>query len=393
MAKVIGLTGDEAVAYAVKQCDVDVIAAYPITPQTVMVERLSDYVADGEIDAEFVPVESEHSALSVCVGASLTGARVFTATCSQGLALMHEILYIASALRCPIVMAIANRALSAPINIHCDHSDTLGSRDSGWIQIYTENVQEVYDSIIEAFRISEDKRVLLPTMVCLDGFILSHCMERVETLEDAEVKGFLLPKPEYPYPIDPERPMTYGPVALPDFYFEFKRQQEEAMKNARSVIREVNDAFAKLSGRKYDVIRADFIEDSDVVIMCMGSAVGTMRHAVRELRKEGLKVGLIKVRVYRPFPEEELRKALEDKKVVIAMDRACSPGAMGGPLYEDVCSLLYDAEPKPKVANVVYGLGGRDLTPSDAKGICKYALEILKTGIVKERIKFVGVRE
>ncbi len=391
--RIAGLTGDEAVAVAVKQCDVDLIAAYPITPQTVMVERLSEFVASGELDAEFVPVESEHSALSVVTAAALTGARVFTATCSQGLALMFEILYIASSLRTPIVMAIANRALSAPINIHCDHSDTMGARDSGWIQLYAENVQEVYDLIFQAYKIAENRSVLLPVMVCLDGFTLSHTLERVALLDDMVALKYLPDKPCYPYPIDPEKPATYGPLALQDFYYEFKRQQVEAMKNALKVIPEAMKEFHSISGREYSFFSAYGLEDADVAVISLGSASGTLRHVAKQLRKEGAKVASVKLTVFRPFPTEELLKALEDVKVIITMDRCVSFGAVGGPLFEDLRAAFYDYDKRPVIADIVYGLGGRDLTPEDAKAVFKYGLEIAKTGVVPEKVKFIGVRE
>ena len=393
MSKVLGLTGDEAVAYAVKQCDVDVIAAYPITPQTVIVEKLSEFVANGEIDAAFIPVESEHSALSVVTAAALTGARVFTATCSQGLALMFEILYIASGLRAPVVMAIANRALSAPINIHCDHSDTMGARDSGWIQLYAENCQEVYDLIFQAYRIGENPRVYLPVMVGLDGFTLSHTLERVEMISDEEALRYLPKKPCYKYPVNPDNPATYGPVGLPDFYFEFKAQQAHAMEEALRVIPEAMKEFEKISGRKYYFFEPYKVEDAEVVVVSMGSTAGTVRYAVKKLRKEGLKVGALKLTVYRPFPEREILETLENAKVIIALERALSFGAVGSPIFEDLRSAFYDYDKHPLIANVVYGLGGRDFTVEDAIGVFKYGLEIARKGKVEKKVILWGVRE
>ncbi len=392
MKKVSGLTGDEAVALAAKQCDVDVVAAYPITPQTIMVEKFSEYVANGEVKTEFVCVESEHSALSACVGASLTGARVFTATSSQGLALMHEIMYIASALRCPIVMGVANRALSAPINIHGDHSDMMGSRDSGWIQVYAENSQEAYDLVIQAFKIAEDPEVLLPITVNLDGFIISHCMEGVEVLEDDAVKKFL-PERKADFKIDPDKPLTIGPLCLPDFYFEFKRQQEEAMKNVPSKVKKVGKEFGRLTGRTYDVLHTYQIEDADAAIVCLGSTAGTARVVAEKMRKEGKKVGVVKIRLYRPFPAEEFLNAVKHLKALAVLDRACSPGAPAAPLCSDVKTALYETEHKPKVFNVIYGLGGRDITPTDIEEIFNVALKTAETGIVKQPVIFVGVRE
>lgn len=392
MKKVLGLTGNEAVALAAKQCDVDVVSAYPITPQTIMVEKFSEYVANGEVKTEFVCVESEHSAMSACVGASLTGARVFTATSSQGLALMHEIMYIASALRCPIVMGVANRALSAPINIHGDHSDMMGSRDCGWIQVYVENSQEAYDSMIQAFKIAEDPEVLLPITVNLDGFIISHCMEGVEVLEDEAVKKFL-PERKADFKIDPDKPLTIGPLCLPDFYFEFKRQQEEAMKNVPSKVKKVGAEFGRLTGRTYDVLHTYQIEDADAAIVCLGSTAGTAKAIAEQMRKEGEKVGVVKIRLYRPFPAEEFRNAVKHLKALAVLDRACSPGAPAAPLCSDVKTALYETENKPKVFNVIYGLGGRDITPVDIEKIFNIALKTAETGIVEQPVMFVGVRE
>ena len=392
MKKVIGLTGDEAVAYAAKQCDVDVVAAYPITPQTVMVEKFSEYVANGEVETEFVCVESEHSAMSACVGASLTGARVLTATASQGLALMHEIMYIASSLRCPIVMGVANRALSAPINIHGDHSDMMGSRDCGWIQIYTENAQEAYDSVIQAFKIAEDPEVLLPVTVNLDGFIISHCMEGVEVLEDDTVREFL-PKRKVDLKIDPEKPLTIGPLCLTDFYFEFKRQQEEAMKAVPDKVKKVGKEFGRLTGRTYDALHTYGIDDAEAAVICLGSTAGTAKVVAEKMRKEGEKVGIVKISLYRPFPTQEFREVIKHLKAIAVLDRACSFGAPAGPLCSDVKAGLYELENRPMVFNVIYGLGGRDITPTDIEGIFNQALKTAKTGIVEELVTFVGVRE
>lgn len=391
-ARVMGLTGNEAIAYAVKQCNVDVVAAYPITPQTIMVEMISEYVHNGEMDAEFICVESEHSALSACIGASLAGARVFTGTASQGLALMHEMLYIASGLRCPIVMGIANRALSAPINIHGDHSDMMGSRDCGWIQIYAENSQEAYDWTIQAFRIAEDPRVLLPVSVNIDGFILSHCAENVMVLEDEDVARFLPPRKPL-ITIDPTKPITVGAICLPDYYFEIKFQQTQALKEAYKVIREVTREYEKFSGRRYDFIDTYAMEDAEAAILCLGSTAGTAKAVARELRKKGKKVGVTKIWVYRPFPEEDLIKALGDVKALAILDRACSFGAPFNAVCSDVIATLYRREKHINVFNCVYGLGGRDITPMELESIFEEALETARTGRVKEYVKFVGVRE
>ncbi|MBS7625207.1 pyruvate ferredoxin oxidoreductase [Candidatus Bathyarchaeota archaeon] len=392
MAKVMGLTGNEAIAYAVKQCNVDVVAAYPITPQTIMVEVLSEYIYNGEMDAEFICVESEHSALSACIGASLAGARVFTATASQGLALMHEMLYIASGLRCPIVMGIANRALSAPLNIHGDHSDMMGSRDCCWIQIYAENPQEAYDWTIQAFKIAEDHRVLLPVSVNIDGFILSHSMERVEVLEDEDVSRFLPPRKPL-ITIDPTKPVTVGALCLPDYYFEMKFQQIQAMKESCNVIFEVNSEYESISGRKYGFLESYAMDDAEAAIICLGSTAGTAKAVGRELRSKGKKVGVIKPWIYRPFPEEELIRALGDVKAVAVLDRACSFGAPFNALCSDVIATLYRHGKDLRVFNCLYGLGGRDITPADLKAIFEETLEVAKTGKIKEYVKYIGVRE
>ncbi|RLG60741.1 pyruvate ferredoxin oxidoreductase [Candidatus Geothermarchaeota archaeon] len=404
---VLGLNGDEAVAYGVKQCNVDVIAAYPITPQTIIVEKISEMVANGEIDAEIILAESEHSALSACVGASAAGARVFTATASQGLALMNEILYIASGLRLPIVMAVVNRALSAPINIHCDHSDTMSVRDSSWIQIYSEDAQEAYDSTIQAFKIAEDRSVLLPAMVTLDGFLISHTIQNVTVLPDKDVLNFVgehraIPEIEmegekFPLKLDPERPLTFGPLDLYDYYFEHKRQQEEAIKKALSVIKRVNEEFSELSGRRYGngLVEEYKLEDAEVAIVNMGSAAGTTKYVVDKLRKRGLKVGLLRIRTFRPFPADDIVKILSDLKAVAVMDRSMSFGALGGQLFIEIRNALYDLKNRPLVINYIYGLGGRDVPAKDIKKVFEETSEIAKRGFVKknELIRFLGLRE
>jgi pyruvate ferredoxin oxidoreductase alpha subunit len=389
---IVGLTGDEAVAYAVKQCKVDVVAAYPITPQTIMVERFSKYVADGEVQTEYVCVESEHSALSACVGSSLTGARVFTATASQGLALMHEMLYIASGLRCPIVMGVANRALSAPINIHGDHSDMMGSRDSGWVQIYAEDAQEAYDWTLLAFKIAEDKGVQLPVSVNLDGFIISHSMEGVDVLEDAVVDQFL-PTRKPLFTIDPDKPITVGALCLTDYYFEFKRQQVEAMQNVQKVLNGVCKEYGGITRRKYGVLETFGMEDAEAAILCLGSTAGTARTVAQKLREQGKKVGVIKLWLYRPFPTEEVVSVVGRLKALAVLDRAASLGAPYGALCSDVVSALHPLAKRPGVFNVVYGLGGRDIEPSDVEFIFNQALEAAKTGIAREPTVFLGVRE
>lgn len=384
--ELMAVNGDMAIAHAWKQINPDVVAAYPITPQTIIVEAFSDYVADGEVDTEYVCAESEHSAMTICIGASAAGARCATATASAGLALMWEMLYVTSSMRMPIVMAVANRALSGPINIHCDHSDSMGARDSGWIQIYGENVQEAYDQAIMAFRIAEHPEVHLPIMTGLDGFIITHAIENLQALPDDVVKEFVGEyKPAYRL-LDIDRPVTMGPFDNFDWYFEHKYQQIEAMNRVPKVVEDVFADFEKISGRRYNVIEEYMTDDADYVVMAIGSTAGTLRYAVDELRAEGMKVGSIKLRMFRPFPEKEILEALEGKKAVAVMDRAISFGSTG-PVFPEVRSALLEADDQPEVVNYVYGLGGRDVPPEDIKSIFRE----LAAG-ESEKINFLGVR-
>lgn len=389
--KIVGMNGDEAVAFAAKQAQVDVVAAYPITPQTIIVERFSDYVANGEVDTQFVCVESEHSALSACVGSSLAGSRVFTATSSQGLALMHEVLYLASGLRTPIVMAVANRALSAPINIHNDHSDMMGSRDCGWIQIYAENAQEAYDWTLQAFKIAENHKVSLPVTVNLDGFTISHAMEGVAVLEDKEVSD-LVGKRDPMYRLDTTNPMTFGALTLPDYYSEFKRQQVEAMKNSSSVIASVNDEFKKASGRQYSKLSAFNMEDAEAAVLCMGSVAGTARTVATKLGQQGKRVGVVKLWQYRPFPTRELAAVLSKVKSIGVVDRAVSFGAPYGALCSDIAATKVVTGIQTKIFNVICGLGGRDVKPTDIEGIFETALRHAEGAPIDDPVTFVGVR-
>jgi pyruvate ferredoxin oxidoreductase alpha subunit len=400
-----GLNGDEAVALAVKQADVDVVAAYPITPQTIIVEKFSEYVANGEVETEYVCTESEHSAMAACLAASATGARVFTASASAGLALMHEMLFVTSGCRAPVVMAIANRALSAPLNIHGDHSDAMAERDSGWIQIYTENAQEVYDSVLQAFRVAEHLDVQLPVIVGLDGFTLSHTLENVLTLSDETVKGFVKTRQfpivlthegkTVPFKLDPETPMTMGPIAMPNYYFEFKRQQEEAMKNALRVIQEVHDEYTQLSGRSYGdgLVEAYKLEDADIAVVCLGSTAGTVKTVVDDLRVKGVKAGLLRIRTFRPFPLEEILKALGGVKAVAVMDRSMSFGGSGGAVFHEVRHALYDSSARPYVVNYIYGLGGRDTSPAQIDAIFEDLQKMMQTKRVGDIVRYVGLRE
>jgi pyruvate ferredoxin oxidoreductase alpha subunit len=384
---------------------VDVVAAYPITPQTIIVEQFSEYVADGEVETEFVCVESEHTAMTCSITAAATGARTFTATASAGLALMHEMLGVASGCRAPVVMAVANRALSAPINIHCDHSDAMCERDIGWIQFYTENSQEAYDSIIMAFRIAENLDIMLPTMVGLDGFVLSHTLENVNILPDDVVKKFVgirqVPRVMnhkgelVPFKLDPANPLTIGPLDLQDYYFEHKRQQEESMRKALDVIKQVHDEYAKLTGRSYGngLVEAYRLDDAEIAIVCMGSTAGTVKTVVDELRQNGVKAGLLKIRAFRPLPIEDIVSNLSGKKAVAVLDRSCSFGGSGGPLFHEIRHAIYDVADRPQLVNRIYGLGGRDIRLHMIDGVYKELQNMAETGESAEKLKFIGLRE
>jgi pyruvate ferredoxin oxidoreductase alpha subunit len=374
-----GLTGDAAIAHALKQADLDVLAAYPITPQTIIVEDYQRFAADGEIKAAVIPVESEHSAMSACVGASAVGARVATASASAGLALMWEILYCAASMRMPIVFAVANRALSAPINIHNDHSDGMGMRDSGFIQLYCQSSQEAYDTTLMAFRLAEHHDVLLPVMVGIDGFIVSHNVERVEMLPDEEVSKFVGVRDPV-QPLDPDNPITMGPLALTDYYFEFKEQQDRAIQNVPRVYKEVEAEFEKLTGRKYGMFEAYKTNDADIIIIAMSSMGGTAKVVADALRERGDKVGVIRLKMFRPFPTKELAKAVGNAKAVAVFEKAMSFGAATHPLALEVRTALYEAKQRPMIADFVVGLGGRDVPPTTfVEGIDK-TKEYLKKG-------------
>ncbi len=386
------LTGNEAVALAMKQIEPDVVAAYPITPQTDIVQYYSSYVADGKVKTEMVTVESEHSAMSATVGAAAGGARSMTATSSQGLALMWEIVYITSSARLPIVMPVVNRALSGPINIHCDHSDTMGARDSGWIQIYSESVQEAYDNMIQAVRIAEHPDVQLPVMVCQDGFITSHGLENAEILDDATVKTFVGEyKPRFTL-LDPDKPVTFGALDLQNYYFEHKRAQAEAMKRSGKVILDVAREYKKLTGREYGYFEKYRLDDAEVAVVAINSTAGTAKVVVDELRQAGSKVGLLKPRVFRPFPYKEIADALKHVKVIAVMDRADSFNAFGGPVFNEIRSAMYEC-PAPKVISYIYGLGGRDVGTADVTKVYDHLLAINKTGKVDSLLNYLGVRE
>jgi pyruvate ferredoxin oxidoreductase alpha subunit len=387
-AKMIGMEGSLAVAEAVKLADTDVVAAYPITPQTHIVERLADMVANGELDAAYIPVESEHSAMSACMGSSAVGARTFTATAGQGLELMHEVLYVVSSLRLPVVMSVANRALSGPLSVWGDHSDVMAVRDTGWIQIFVENAQQAFDNILCAFRIGEHPDSLFPVMVHLDGFHLSHVVEPLYLL-DQEVVDRFLPKYEHPYALNPDKPVTMGAFAVPAYYTEAKKSQDEALRDSKKVILQTWSEFGELSGRNYHPIETYETEDADVLLVMMGSFSETAMIAVDELRKQGKKVGLVRFRLWRPFPLDELLQATEKASTVIVLDRCLSYGTYVGPVCTEVRAALSAQDKKPDVVGFTGGLGGRDITVAQFMNMIDRGVEAAKRG--KDQIEIIGV--
>ena len=391
MSKLVALTGNDAVAEALRQVNPDVAAVYPITPQTELMHAFAAFAADGAVDTELVTVESEHSAMSATVGAAAAGARAITATSSQGLALMWEIVYIAASYRLPIVMPVVNRALSGPINIHCDHSDTMGARDSGWIQIFSEDSQEAYDNTVQAFRIAEHTDILLPAMVTLDGFIISHTLEALQLLDDAAVKQFV---GEYKPPVnllDVDNPITMGPLHLPDFYFETKRAQDEAMGRVIPVVLDVAAEYAKLSGRSYGLFEEYKLADAEAAIVVLGSAAGTAKVAIDRLRKQGVKAGMLKLRLFRPFPGEQIAAAIKHVPSVAVLDRSISFGLKGGPVFNELRSACYGQ--KIRFASYIYGLGGRDVTIEHIESVFRDLVAANKAGQVKNVFNYLGVRE
>lgn len=375
--------GSRAVAEAVRLCDVDVIAAYPITPQTRISENLAKFAADGTIRAEYIKVESEHSAMSACIGACATGARTFTATSSQGLAYMFELLYVASGMRLPIVMANANRALSAPLNIWNDQQDSVAARDSGWIQIYVETNQEALDSVIQAYRISEDHNILVPTMVCLDGYVLTHTIEPVEIPEDELVRRYLPPF-EPAIALDPERPITLGAFADPGSYMEFRYVQQKAIERSLKTIEEAGREYGKLTGREYGLLEEFNMEDAEIALVTMGSLAGTVKAALNSMKNS--KVGLLRVRTFRPFPVEEIRRALGDVEKVAVIEKDVSIGLGEGVLFSEIKGALYGLDSRPTLAGFIAGLGGRDVTPEDIAGV----VEKVEKGF--EGVGWVGLK-
>ena len=386
------LSGNEAVATAMKQINPDVVAAFPITPSTEIPQYFSTFVSNGSVDTEFVAVESEHSAMSACIGAEAAGARAMTATSANGLSLMWEMIYIASSLRLPIVMSLVNRAVSGPLNINNDHSDALGVRDAGWIMLFSENNQEAYDNTIMAHRIAENKDVLLPLMVCQDGFITSHSIENIELIEDEKVKSFIGEyKPEH-YLLNDKEPIAVGPLDVQAYLFEHKYQQAQAMVNAKKVIIDVANEFEKMTGRKYSFFEEYRLDDAEFAIVCMNSTAGTAKFVVDKLRTQGVKAGLLKVRVFRPFPAEEIAKALSSLKAVAVLDKSDSLNAAGGALFEDVTSAMFTNNVHVNTVNYIYGIGGRDTTCYDLESVFNDLQEIAKTNSLGNPYRYLGVR-
>lgn len=392
MKKMTAVTGNEAIAEALRQINPDVCAAYPITPQTDLMQRFSDFVADGFVDTEMILVESEHSAMSACIGASAAGGRVATATSGPGLALMWEMLYVASGMRLPIVMPVVNRALSAPLNIHCDHSDAMGARDSGWIQLWSENAQEAYDNLIMSFRIAEHTDIQLPIMVCFDGFIISHSVGVMEFIPDDVVKKFIGPfTPQVPL-LDINRPVSYGPLIVTDQYHEYKHVQSELMNEVFGVVQKISLEFENISGRHYDLFETYKIEDAEMGIVVLNSAAGVCKDIIDEFRENGVKVGLLKPRLFRPFPYKEVAAALAHLKTICVLDRTDSFGAFA-PLFTEIANSLYALADRPVLINRIYGMGGREFMPEHVSGVINELIAITGKKIEIVPKKYISLRK
>lgn len=391
MSKISAITGNGAVAEAMRQISPDVVAAFPITPSTQIIEDFAKFLADGKVDTELITVESEHSAMSACIGASVAGGRVMTATSANGLALMWEMLYVAAGMRQPIVIAVVNRALSAPINIHCDHGDSMGARDAGWIQIYAENNQEAYDNMVMAHAIAGHEAVRLPLMVCLDGFIISHSIETMQLEGDQKVKDFIGEHTASYTLLDTDNPSSWGALDLHDYYIEHKKGQHFGMENAKGVIEEVSERFAEEFGRKYELFESYRLEDAERVVIAINSVAGELKEVIDELREEGEKVGLLKIRLFRPFPYAEIAAALKNSKIVTVLDRSTSMGAHG-PLFVEICSSLFDVEPRPMLYSRTFGLGGRELLLEDIRDLFEESKRYLNEGKIEKTTDFLNVR-
>lgn len=393
MARKDRMSGNEAVSYAIRQINPDVMPAFPITPSTEIPQMVSTYIANGEMDTEFIPVESEHSSMSATIGAEAAGARSLTATSSAGLALMWEELLLAASNRMPCALALVNRTLSGPININCDHSDGMGARDTGWIQIYAENNQEAYDNFIQAYPIAEHADVHLPIMICQDGFITSHAVENIELLEDDEVKNFVGTYEPEEYLLNPGKPISVGPYSVSNYAMEAKKNQEIALENSKAVILEVAKKFEAISGRSYGLFEEYRTEDAEYIMLLIGSAAGTAKAAVDELREQGKKVGVLKLRVFRPFPADEIAHALRHCKAVAIMDRCESYNGNGGPLGSEVTAALFKNRVMITAVNYIYGLAGRDFTVDHVKDIFAEMEDDLKNGRETKQYQYVGLRK
>lgn len=387
------MSGNEAVSYAIRQVNPDVMPAFPITPSTEIPQMVSTYIANGEMDTEFIPVESEHSSMSAAIGAEAAGARSLTATSSAGLALMWEELLLAASNRLPLALTLVNRTLSGPININCDHSDGMGARDTGWIQIYAENNQDAYDNFIQAYPIAEDKRVHLPIMICQDGFITSHAVENIELMEDKLVKEFVGEYEPEEFLLNPGKPIAVGPYSVTNYAMEAKKNQETALENAKEVILEVAKKFKEISGREYGLFEEYKTEDADYIMLIMGSAAGTAKEAVDHLREQGKKVGVLKLRVFRPFPAEEIAEALKGCKAAAIMDRCESYNGNGGPLGSEVTAGLYRSKVMIEAVNYIYGLAGRDFTVNEVYDIFAELEEAVENGKKVEQYQYIGLRK
>ena len=387
------MSGNESVSYAIRQVNPDVMPAFPITPSTEIPQMVSTYIANGEMDTEFIPVESEHSSMSAAIGAEAAGARSLTATSSAGLALMWEELLLAASNRLPLALTLVNRTLSGPININCDHSDGMGARDTGWIQIYAENNQEAYDNFIQAYPIAEDKRVHLPIMICQDGFITSHAVENIELMEDKLVKEFVGEYEPEEFLLNPGKPIAVGPYSVTNYAMEAKKNQETALENAKEVILEVAKKFKEISGREYGLFEEYKTKDADYIMLIMGSAAGTAKEAVDHLREQGKKVGVLKLRVFRPFPAEEIAEALKGCKAVAIMDRCESYNGNGGPLGSEVTAGLYRSKVMIEAVNYIYGLAGRDFTVNEVYDIFAELEEAVENGNKVEQYQYIGLRK
>jgi pyruvate ferredoxin oxidoreductase alpha subunit len=387
------LTGGESAAMAIKQIEPAVYPAYPITPSSTILELFARYVANGEVGTTLIDVESEHSAMSAAMGAQAAGVRAMTSTSGNGLALMFEVVYITASLRLPVVMNVGNRAIAGPINIHSDHSDTMGCRDSGWIQLYCENCQEVYDMNQIAIKVAEHPDVLLPVMVCQDGFYTTHNVQEVFVHDDQYVKGFVGEyTPKYPL-LNTSNPVAIGGFDLSNYYFEHKRQQFEAMEHANWVIREMFKQYGDMTGRYYEPVDKYLADDADFIIVALSSSAGLCKFIADELREQGIKAGVVRPRVYRPFPHMDIVNALKGAKTVAVMDKSVSTGALGGSLFNEIRSALHDTPNGPRVLNYIFGLGGRELRKNDVRKVYNDLIDLSKTGDMSCKIRFLGVRD